>query len=89
MAAGTNVSFSTPKGPAGGWLVRPGSGRPGVIVLQEWWGLVPHIEDVAERYLVSSLQSAIAAMRTSKSKCTSSILRTKSSKSCLGRMPRS
>lgn len=26
-----------------------GSG-PGVIVLQEWWGLVPHIKDVADRF---------------------------------------
>jgi carboxymethylenebutenolidase len=30
--------------PAGG----PGSG-PGVLVIQEWWGLVPHIKDVADR----------------------------------------
>lgn len=26
-----------------------GSG-PGIIVLQEWWGLVPHIKDVADRF---------------------------------------
>ncbi len=25
-------------------------GRPGVIVIQEWWGLVPHIRDVADRF---------------------------------------
>lgn len=24
--------------------------HPGVIVLQEWWGLVPHIEEVARRF---------------------------------------
>jgi carboxymethylenebutenolidase len=23
---------------------------PGVVVIQEWWGLVPHIEDVVERF---------------------------------------
>jgi carboxymethylenebutenolidase len=23
---------------------------PGVIVIQEWWGLVPHIKDVADRF---------------------------------------
>lgn len=23
---------------------------PGVVVLQEWWGLVPHIKDVADRF---------------------------------------
>jgi carboxymethylenebutenolidase len=50
MAAGTTVKFSTAKGPADGWLVRPGSARPGVVVIQEWWGLVPHIQDVAGRF---------------------------------------
>lgn len=26
-----------------------GSG-PGIVVIQEWWGLVPHIEDIVERF---------------------------------------
>jgi carboxymethylenebutenolidase len=26
-----------------------GSG-PGVLVIQEWWGLVPHIEEVCDRF---------------------------------------
>ncbi|MEY2627107.1 MAG: hypothetical protein RJB08_866, partial [Actinomycetota bacterium] len=25
-------------------------GGPGVIVIQEWWGLVPHIKSVADRF---------------------------------------
>lgn len=30
---------------------QPSSGRgPGVVVIQEWWGLVPHIKDVADRF---------------------------------------
>jgi carboxymethylenebutenolidase len=34
-----------------GYLAKPASGTgPGVIVIQEWWGLVPHIEDVADRF---------------------------------------
>ncbi len=34
-----------------GYLSRPESGSgPGVIVLQEWWGLVPHVEDICDRY---------------------------------------
>jgi len=34
-----------------GYLAKPGSGKgPGVVVLQEWWGLVPHIEDIANRF---------------------------------------
>jgi len=32
-----------------GYLAGVGSG-PGVIVIQEWWGLVPHITDVVERF---------------------------------------
>jgi carboxymethylenebutenolidase len=32
----------------------PGSG-PGVIVVQEWWGLVPHIEDVCDRFAAEGL----------------------------------
>ena len=34
-----------------GYLAKPGSGKGrGVVVLQEWWGLVPHIEDIANRF---------------------------------------
>lgn len=34
-----------------GYLAVPESGSgPGVIVIQEWWGLVPHIKDVADRF---------------------------------------
>jgi carboxymethylenebutenolidase len=33
-----------------GYLAIPASGRgPGVVVIQEWWGLVPHIQSVADR----------------------------------------
>ncbi len=37
---------------APGYLARPAGGQahPGVVVIQEWWGLVPHIKDVAERF---------------------------------------
>jgi carboxymethylenebutenolidase len=33
-----------------GYLARPAVGGPGVIIIQEWWGLVPHIEHVADRF---------------------------------------
>lgn len=34
-----------------GYLAVPESGSgQGLIVLQEWWGLVPHIKDVADRF---------------------------------------
>jgi carboxymethylenebutenolidase len=35
---------------APGLIAIPESGSgPGVVVIQEWWGLVPHIEDVTRR----------------------------------------
>jgi carboxymethylenebutenolidase len=34
-----------------GYLAVPSSGSgPGVVVIQEWWGLVPHITDVCDRF---------------------------------------
>jgi len=34
-----------------GYLAVPTSGDgPGVVVIQEWWGLVPHITDVCDRF---------------------------------------
>ena len=49
--AGQMVEFRSNGGTAAGYLATPEGGRgPGVIVLQEWWGLVPHIKDVADRF---------------------------------------
>lgn len=33
-----------------GYLALPEHTGPGIIVLQEWWGLVGHIKDVADRF---------------------------------------
>lgn len=49
---GESVQFDAGTGAASGYLARPAepSDPPaGVVVIQEWWGLVPHIEDVADR----------------------------------------
>ena len=32
------------------YLARPKAPGPGVVVIQEWWGLVPHIEQIADRF---------------------------------------
>lgn len=47
---GSIVSFKSNGGTANGYLSLPESkkGKP-VILLQEWWGLVDHIKDVADR----------------------------------------
>jgi len=45
------VSFPSNGGSCDGYLVVPQSGSgPGVIVIQEWWGLVGHVKDVADRF---------------------------------------
>jgi carboxymethylenebutenolidase len=49
--AGQMVEFSSNGGTTSGYLAIPGDGKgPGVIVIQEWWGLVPHIKDVCDRF---------------------------------------
>ena len=49
--AGTMVQFKSNGGTCDGYLATPESGSgPGVIVLQEWWGLVDHIKDVCDRF---------------------------------------
>jgi carboxymethylenebutenolidase len=45
-----NVSFPSNGGTAHGYLAVPASGSgPGVVVIQEWWGLTTHIKDVSDR----------------------------------------
>jgi carboxymethylenebutenolidase len=48
---GSTIEFASNGGTARGYLATPesGSGAP-LVVIQEWWGLVPHIEDVCERF---------------------------------------
>ena len=48
---GTMVDFQSNGGSASGYLAIPESGSgPGVVVLQEWWGLVDHIKQLADRF---------------------------------------
>lgn len=44
------VSFAAASGTAEGYLAVPDAPGPGVLVIQEWWGLVGHIREVAERF---------------------------------------
>src|SRR6185437_541818 len=48
---GEMVQFPFVGGTTGGYLATPKQGSgPGVIVIQEWWGLVDHIKDVCDRF---------------------------------------
>ncbi|MBU3061011.1 dienelactone hydrolase family protein [Nocardia sp. NEAU-G5] len=45
-----NTTFPTPNGQGHGYLAVPESGRgPGVLVIQEWWGLTDQIAGVVDR----------------------------------------
>ena len=49
-ASRQNTSFPSGGGRAHGYLAVPESGTgPGVVVIQEWWGLTDHIADVTDR----------------------------------------
>jgi len=48
---GERVRYPSNGGTSEGYLARPAGGTgPGVIVIQEWWGLVPHITALADRF---------------------------------------
>lgn len=45
-----NIEFASNGGSAPGYLVTPDGGSgPGVVVVQEWWGLNPGIKEMADR----------------------------------------
>lgn len=48
---GQTVEFASNGNRTTGYLATPPSGRggPGLVVIQEWWGLVDHIKDVCDR----------------------------------------
>ncbi len=48
---GEKVSYTSGGHTCGGYLAKPALAKgPGVVVIQEWWGLVPHIMDICDRF---------------------------------------
>ncbi len=48
---GTMIEFDANGRNAPGYLATPASGNgPGLLVIQEWWGLVDHIKEIADRF---------------------------------------
>ena len=48
---GAMVEFKSNGGTAGGYLASPASGKgPGVLVIQEWWGLIPQVKGTADMF---------------------------------------
>jgi carboxymethylenebutenolidase len=57
---GRRVQFSSNGTTTDGYLATPAAGKgPGVLVIQEWWGLVKHIENVCDRFAAEGF-SALA-----------------------------
>jgi carboxymethylenebutenolidase len=51
MTSLANITFARPDGnPTHGYLAFAGPGKPGVIVIQEWWGLNKQICSIADDY---------------------------------------
>ena len=47
---GETVEFRSNGDTASGYLAKPASGAgPGLLVIQEWWGLIPHIKQVCDQ----------------------------------------
>src|SRR5437764_11635999 len=47
---GERVSYKANGGTTQAYLAKPAADGPGVVVIQEYWGLVPHIERIAGRF---------------------------------------
>jgi carboxymethylenebutenolidase len=58
--AGRMVEFPSNGRTTSGYLATPAQGKgPGVLVIQEWWGLVGHIKNVCDRFAAARF-SALA-----------------------------
>src|SRR5260370_35371628 len=55
---GTKITFKRPDGKeAAGYLAKAGrANAPGVVVIQEWWGLQDQIRGICDRFAVSGYE---------------------------------
>lgn len=56
---GTEITFKRPDGKdASGYLARPGrANAPGVVVIQEWWGLQDQIKGICDRFALAGYEA--------------------------------
>jgi carboxymethylenebutenolidase len=56
---GTTISFKRPDGKdASGYLAKPGrADAPGVVVIQEWWGLQDQIKGICDRFALAGYET--------------------------------
>ena len=54
------IDFPSPHGTTPGYVSLPETGHgPGIVVIQEYWGLVPHVRDLVDRFAAAGF-AAIA-----------------------------
>lgn len=64
----TTISFNRPDGTAvNGYLADAGAGTPGVVVIQEWWGLNDQIRGVADRLAAAGFTALVPDLYRGKS----------------------
>ncbi|MFY7855360.1 MAG: dienelactone hydrolase family protein [Rubrivivax sp.] len=64
----STVSFTRPDGTSvNGYLADAGPGRPGVVVIQEWWGLNDQIRGVADRLAAAGFTALVPDLYRGKS----------------------
>ncbi len=56
---GSDVIFPSNGHEASGYFAPAAGGGPGVLVIQEWWGLVAHIRDVADRFAAAGFSALV------------------------------
>ena len=55
---GTMVTFKRPDGnDAAGYLAKAGAKAPGIIVIQEWWGLQDQIKGICDRFALAGFEA--------------------------------
>jgi carboxymethylenebutenolidase len=66
---GSNIRFQRPDGQSvDGYLADPGTaGAPGIVVIQEWWGLNDQIRGVADRLALAGYRALVPDLYRGKS----------------------
>ncbi len=66
---GTTITFQRPDGASvNGYLATPAGGRgPGVVVIQEWWGMNDQIRGVADRFAAAGFSALVPDLYRGKS----------------------
>ena len=56
---GTKIAFARPDGKeTAGYLAKPGrANAPGIIVIQEWWGLQDQIKGICDRFALAGYEA--------------------------------